>query len=110
MEDPQLSVSSSLGEYSRLQPAVASTVSGAAAGGDLLFAWLTPIGSKVDKRLKPKSPAVSATTAHPSPFNRARSAFRRTIRAGPGHVSHKLRGEHKRLQPTLELASCNVVY
>ena len=77
MEDPQLSTL-----YDQ-QPSAAS-----AAGGDLLFAWLTPIGAKVDKRRRPKSPTGGA---HPSPLNRARSAFRRTIRSG--HVSHKLRGD-----------------
>ena len=59
-----------------------------AGGGDLLFAWLTPIGTKVDKRLRPKSPQFATL---PSPLNRARSAFRRTLKAG--HVSHKLRGD-----------------
>ena len=69
-------------------------------GGDLLFAWLTPIGSKVDKRLKPKLPVAAATL--PSPLTRARSAFRRTIRSGQSHVSHnKLRGDQKRTHSLL---------
>ena len=82
MEDPQLSVPTPLNAECHRESA------GAAGGGDLLFAWLTPIGSKVDKRLRPKSPTI---TALPSPLNKAKSAFRRTLRSG--HVSHKLRGD-----------------
>lgn len=99
MEDPQFSSSTPPlfnhrhSHYEPASPEVQLDENGAAAtrssgGGDLLFAWLTPIGTKVDKRLRPKSPPFATL---PSPLSRARSAFRRTLKAG--HVSHKLRGD-----------------
>lgn len=99
MEDPQFSSSTPPffnHRHSNYEPASLAEVAlengaaaaGAGGGGDLLFAWLTPIGTKVDKRLRPKSPQFATL---PSPLNRARSAFRRTLKAG--HVSHKLRGD-----------------
>ena len=91
MEDPEFSSSlpplfnrhSMYEQRSELEDSAASS-----GGGDLLFAWLTPIGTKVDKRLRPKSPQFATL---PSPLSRARSAFRRTLKSG--HVSHKLRGD-----------------
>ena len=105
MEDPRFSSSTPplfnhrhSHHFERTSPEI-EFENGAAAtaggGGDLLFAWLTPIGAKVDKRLRPKSPQQFATL--PSPLSRARSAFRRTLKAG--HVSHKLRGD----EPQIEL-------
>ena len=97
MEDPQFSSSTPPlfnHRHSQYEPAsspeleVENGAAATGAGGDLLFAWLTPIGTKVDKRLRPKSPQFATL---PSPLNRARSAFRRTLKAG--HVSHKLRGD-----------------
>lgn len=95
MEDPQLST---LYDHTSQQLTAAS-----AAQGDLLFAWLAPIGSKVDKRLRPKSPTGGA---HSSPLNRARSAFRRTIRSG--HVSHKLRGDGAYMAISSYILNCHV--
>lgn len=95
MEDPQFSSSTPPlfnHRHSSYEPAPENGAAATGAGGDLLFAWLTPIGTKVDKRLRPKSPQLATL---PSPLNRARSAFRRTLKAG--HVSHKLRGVDHRL-------------
>ena len=99
MEDPQFS-SSTLPLFNyrhshHFEPASPEIeFENGAGGGDLLFAWLTPIGTKVDKRLRPKSPQQFATL--PSPLTRARSAFRRTLKAG--HVSHKLRGDGPQIE------------
>jgi hypothetical protein len=54
------------------------------AGGDLLFAWLTPIEAHVDKKLhRPRSPSLS------SPLLRAKTAIRRTFSAGQRAQRHK---------------------
>lgn len=95
MEDPQLST---LYDNTSQQLTAAS-----AAQGDLLFAWLAPIGTKVDKRLRPKSPTGGV---HSSPLTRARSAFRRTIRSG--HVSHKLRGDGAYMATSNCILNCHV--
>lgn len=51
---------------------------------DLLFAWLSPIEAKVDRRLHPKSPSVNLPASSPL-VTKARSALRKTVRAS--HVN-----------------------
>ena len=59
-----------------------------AGGGDLLFAWLTPIETHVDKKLhRPRSPVLS------SPLLRAKTAIRRTFSAGQRTQRHKQQGQ-----------------
>ena len=54
---------------------------------DLLFAWLTPIESQVDKKLhRPRSPNLS------SPLLRAKTAIRRTFSAGQKAQRHRQKG------------------
>lgn len=49
---------------------------------DLLFAWLSPIEAKVERRLHPKSPSLNVPATSNSPLvTKARSALRRTVRA-----------------------------
>lgn len=59
---------------------------------DLLFAWLSPIESKVDRRLRPKSPTVNIPATSPL-VTKARSALRRTVRAS--HVNSFKTSERK---------------
>lgn len=51
---------------------------------DLLFAWLSPIESKVDRRLHPKSTSLHIPASSPL-VTKARSALRRTVRASHGN-------------------------
>ena len=63
------------------------------AGGDLLFAWLTPIEAHVDKKLhRPRSPSLN------SPLLRAKTAIRRTFSAGQRAQRHKEQGTVAGLQ------------
>lgn len=59
---------------------------------DLLFAWLSPIESKVDRRLHPKSTSLNIPASSPL-VTRARSALRRTVRAS--HVNSFKNSERK---------------
>ena len=54
------------------------------SNSDLLFAWLSPIEAKVDRRLHPKSPSVNLPVSSPL-VTKARSAIRKTVRAS--HVN-----------------------
>lgn len=59
---------------------------------DLLFAWLSPIETKVDRRLHPKSTSVNIPASSPL-VTKARSALRRTVRAS--HVNSFKNSERK---------------
>lgn len=62
-------------------------------GPDLLFAWLSPIETKVDRRRNPKSSSFNVPAG--SPFvTRARTAIRRTVKAShvTGSSSRKTKG------------------
>lgn len=72
---------------------------------DLLFAWLSPIEKKVDSRHSETSHAPH------SPFLRAKSALRRTLRgsvagavpSGLRTTSHKLRGVYLHVSACAQL-------
>lgn len=54
---------------------------------DLLFAWLTPIETHVDKRIhRPKSPSPQ------SPLVRAKTVFRKTFSAGQKAQRYRQKG------------------
>ena len=59
---------------------------------DLLFAWLSPIETKVDRRLHPKSTSVNLPASSPL-VTKARSALRKTVRAS--HVNSLKNSERK---------------
>ena len=58
-------------------------------GNDLMFAWLSPIETHVDTKIRvhrPKSPSPN------SPLVRAKTAIRRTFSAGQKGQEHRQRG------------------
>ena len=59
---------------------------------DLLFAWLSPIEQKMDRRLHPKTPSLNIPATSPL-VTKARSALRRTVRAS--HVNSMKNSEKK---------------
>ena len=60
---------------------------------DLLFAWLSPIESNVDRKLHAHlSPARAKSPSPNSPLLRAKSAIRRTFSAGHRSQDHRERG------------------
>lgn len=63
-----------------------------AGSSDLLFAWLSPIEQKVDRRLHPKTSSLNIQAASPL-VTRARSALRRTVKAS--HVNSFKNSERK---------------
>lgn len=65
---------------------------GSGPAPDLLFAWLSPIEQKVDRRLHPKTASVNLPATSPL-VTKARSALRKTVRAS--HVNSLRNSERK---------------
>jgi hypothetical protein len=59
---------------------------------DLLFAWLSPIETKMGSRLHPKTTSLNIPASSPL-VTKARSALRKTVRAS--HVSSFKNSERK---------------
>ncbi len=74
---------------------------------DLLFAWLSPIETKVDRRLHPKSTSVNIPASSPL-VTKARSALRKTLTVKSPHVNSFNRSARKTKGRAISARYCKI--